>query len=50
MDYAIEMGSGALIYIPSFKKIGSAIQKIGGNTYTDTQTHTHTYAGRKVIS
>jgi hypothetical protein len=36
MKYAVEMGSGATIYIPSFIKIGSGIQKfIGG----DTQTH-----------
>jgi hypothetical protein len=34
MKYAVEMGSGAMIYIPSFIKIGSAIQKlIGGYTY-----------------
>jgi hypothetical protein len=32
MKYAVEMGSGGMIYIPSFIKIGSAIQKlIGGN-------------------
>jgi hypothetical protein len=28
MKYAIEMGSGAMIYIPSFIKIGSVIQKL----------------------
>jgi hypothetical protein len=27
MKYAVEMGSGALICIPSFMKIGSTIQK-----------------------
>jgi hypothetical protein len=26
MKFAVEMGSGAMIYIPSFIKIGSAIQ------------------------
>jgi hypothetical protein len=26
--YAVEMGSGAMIYIPSFIKIGSDIQKL----------------------
>jgi hypothetical protein len=26
MKYAVEMGSGAMIYIPSFIKIGSGIQ------------------------
>jgi hypothetical protein len=28
MKYAAEMGSGAMIYIPSLIKIGSCIQKI----------------------
>jgi hypothetical protein len=28
MKYAVEMGSGAMIYIPSFIKIGSGIQKM----------------------
>jgi hypothetical protein len=28
MKYAVEMGSGAIIYIPSFIKIGSSIQKL----------------------
>jgi hypothetical protein len=32
MKYAVEMSSGAMIYIPSFKKIGSGIQKLVGNT------------------
>jgi hypothetical protein len=31
MKYAVEMGSGDMIYIPGFMKIGSGIQKmIGG--------------------
>jgi hypothetical protein len=30
MKYANEMGSGAMIYIPSFIKIGSPIQKLMG--------------------
>jgi hypothetical protein len=37
MRYAVEMASGAMIYIPSFMKIGSGIQKliaVGG--YTDS--------------
>jgi hypothetical protein len=34
------MGSGAMIYVGSFIKIGSGIQKsMGGG---DTRTHTHT--------
>jgi hypothetical protein len=41
MNYAVEMGSGAMIRvcIPSFIKIGSRIQKLmmGGK---DSQTHT----------
>jgi hypothetical protein len=28
MNYAVKMGSGAMIFIPSFIKIGSAIQKL----------------------
>jgi hypothetical protein len=28
MKYAIEMGSGAMMYIPSFIKIDSGIQKL----------------------
>jgi hypothetical protein len=35
MKYAFEMGSGAMIYIPSFIKIGSGSQKlIEGDTQT----------------
>jgi hypothetical protein len=36
MRYAVEMGSGAMMYIPSFIKIGSGIQKL---MVGDTQTH-----------
>jgi hypothetical protein len=36
MKYAVEVGSGAMIYIPSFVRTGLGIQKlIGGDT--DTQ-------------
>jgi hypothetical protein len=28
MEYAVEMCSGAMIYIPSFMKTGSGIQKL----------------------
>jgi hypothetical protein len=41
MKYAVEVGSGVIMYIPSFIKIGSGIQKLfggGGVTRTDTQT------------
>jgi hypothetical protein len=39
MKHAVEMGSGAMIYIPSFIKTGSAIQKlmVGGiQRHTDS--------------
>jgi hypothetical protein len=37
MKYAVEMGSGVKIYIPSLIKTGSALQKLlgGGKRYTD---------------
>jgi hypothetical protein len=37
MNYAVEMGSGAMIFIPSFMNIGSGIQKSRGG-FTDTLT------------
>jgi hypothetical protein len=43
MKYAAEMGSGAMVYIPSFRKIGSGIQKL-----TVRGIHRHTES--KVIS
>jgi hypothetical protein len=36
MKYALEMDLSAMIYIPSFKKIVSAIQKLIGQ---DKETH-----------
>jgi hypothetical protein len=42
------MGSGAMIYVPSFIKAGSGIQKLMGGG--DTQTHTHTHTHSNVIS
>jgi hypothetical protein len=38
MKYAVEMGSDAMIYIPSFINICSGIQKLIGNG----RIHTHT--------
>jgi hypothetical protein len=35
--YAVEMGSGAMTYIPSFIKIGSGTQKLMGGG--DSQMH-----------
>jgi hypothetical protein len=42
MKYAVEGGSGAIIYIPSFVKIVSAIQK------SHTQVYFHFFKKRKV--
>jgi hypothetical protein len=37
MKFAIEMGSDVMLYIPSFIKIGSGIQKLmEGWEYTDS--------------
>jgi hypothetical protein len=38
MEYAVDMDQGAMIYIPSFIKIGSGILKLMRGGYTDTQT------------
>jgi hypothetical protein len=38
MKYAAEMGSGAIMYVPSFVKIGAGIHKlIGGYLQTHRQ-------------
>jgi hypothetical protein len=37
-NWAVEMGSGAVIYVPSFIKIGSGVQKLMWGGYTDTHT------------
>jgi hypothetical protein len=40
MKYAVEMGSGAMIYVPSLIKICSGIQKLmggGGGPHIDTR-------------
>jgi hypothetical protein len=36
MKYAVGMSSGAMIYIPSFIKIGSRIQKLIGEIHRHT--------------
>jgi hypothetical protein len=52
MKYAIEMGSGAMIFIPSiinltsFKRIGSGIQKL----LRERNMQTHKHADSKMIS
>jgi hypothetical protein len=38
MKYAVEMGSGAILYVPNFIKIGSSTEKLMGKRGTDTQT------------
>jgi hypothetical protein len=38
MKYAVEMGSEAIIYVPSFLKIGSGIQKLIGGMHRDTDS------------
>jgi hypothetical protein len=43
MDYAVEMGSGAMIYILRFLQIASAIQKLMGG-------YRHRQQDSKVIS
>jgi hypothetical protein len=50
MKYAIEMGSGVMIYIPGFIKIGSAIQKLIVGGYTDTHRYTVTQQQGDLIS
>jgi hypothetical protein len=43
MKYGVEVGSGAMIYIPSFIKIGSGIQKLKGGRegFTGTARRLH---------
>jgi hypothetical protein len=43
MKYAVEMGSGAMIYTPNFMKAGSGIQKM-------IRVYTYRHTGSKVIS
>jgi hypothetical protein len=44
MNYAVEMGSGAMIYIPSLIKIGSGIEKFIGRSHKNTDTIEIAYA------
>jgi hypothetical protein len=37
MNYAVEMGLGAMIYVPSSIKTGSGIQKLMEGGFTNTQ-------------
>jgi hypothetical protein len=36
--YTVEIDSGAMIYIPSFMKIGSGIQKLTGGEFRHTDS------------
>jgi hypothetical protein len=48
MKYTVLMGSGAMIYIPSFIKIGSGIQKlIGGRGDSQAAWRLHKPALRR---
>jgi hypothetical protein len=38
MKYAVEMGSGAMVYKPTFTKIGSDIQKLIGGIHRHTDS------------
>jgi hypothetical protein len=38
MGYGVETDSGAMIYIPSFKEIGSGIQKFIGGIHRHTDS------------
>jgi hypothetical protein len=38
-NYAVEMGSGAVIYVPSFIKIGSGIQQLIWGIHRDTDSN-----------
>jgi hypothetical protein len=38
MNYTVEMGAGAMIYVPSFINIGSGIQKL---LWGDSDTYSY---------
>jgi hypothetical protein len=40
MNYSVEMGLGAIIYVPSFIEINSKVNR-GIHIQTDTHVHTH---------
>jgi hypothetical protein len=46
MNYAAEMSSGAMIYIPSLIRIGSGIQKLMGgiHRHTDSKVISFSYS------
>jgi hypothetical protein len=44
MRYAVGMGSGAMIYVPSFIKTGSGIRKLTGGDSQAHRAHGHLIA------
>jgi hypothetical protein len=44
MKYTVEMGLGAVMYIPSLIKIGSGIQKLIGGIHRDMGSKVIAYA------
>jgi hypothetical protein len=43
MNYAVEMGSSVLIYIPTFMKTDSGVRKLKRGEHIQPYRHTHTY-------
>jgi hypothetical protein len=39
MKYALEIASGGMIFMPSFIKTGSGVQKSSGEIHTQTHRH-----------
>jgi hypothetical protein len=48
MKYTVEMVSGGMIYVPSFIKIGSGVQKLLGEMHILIHRHTHRQQGNLV--
>jgi hypothetical protein len=48
MKYAIETGSSAMIYVPSFIKIGSGVHKLTGEIHRHTDAQTHRQHGDRI--
>jgi hypothetical protein len=47
-EYAVEMSSGAMIYIPSFIKIGSGIKKLIGGIHRHPSTKAQRQHGDRI--
>jgi hypothetical protein len=47
MHYVSEMGSGAMIYMPSFVKIGPEFKRLW-EVYTDKQTYSYRQEGDRI--